>query len=86
MPAIFFWKYFYLNSIESLKSAFKKASELQESPCEKCAVFFRSTITHSLENMNEELNKMTSGIFRKKRYLSVYNESCNVLNDFKGKD
>jgi len=76
----------YFNSIEALKSAYNKASELQETPCSKCAVLFRSIITQSLENMNEELNKMTSGIFSEKRYKSIYNESCIVLNDFKNKD
>jgi hypothetical protein len=76
----------YLNSIESLKSAFYKASELKESPCSKCSLFFRFTIMQSLENINKELRDLTSGIFRKKRYQLIYKESCNILNDFKQKD
>lgn len=76
----------YKNSIESLKSAFNITSQLKESPCSTCAIFFRSTITQSLENMNNELRIMTSGIFKKKRYQMVYNESCEILNDFKKND
>jgi hypothetical protein len=76
----------YLNSIESLKSAFIKASELKETSCSKCAEFFQLTITHSLENLNEELQKITTGLLRKKRYKKCYLESCKVLHDFKHAD
>jgi len=73
----------YLNSIEMLKDAFYKAVELQESQCAQCSSVFRSTIAHSLENINKELLKMTSGVFRRKRYLLSYKKSLAVLNDFK---
>lgn len=76
----------YLNSIESLKNAFHKAAELQETPCSRCAALFRLTITQSLEDMSEELHKMTTGFLRKKHYQLSYNVSCKVLNDFKKND
>lgn len=76
----------YLHSIESLKSAFYKASELHETPCSKCAALFQSTITQSLKNINKELYKMTNGVFKRKRFLFSYIESCNALKDFKQKD
>jgi len=72
----------YLNSIEMLKSAYYKAVELQESQCAQCSSVFRSAITQSLENINKELQEMTSGIFKNKRYLFSYKKSCAVLNDF----
>ncbi len=76
----------YLNSIRSLKSAYNKASELRDSSCSKCVVLFRKTITNSLENINQELSVMTSGVFRKKLYQQSYVESCNALKEFKNRD
>jgi len=73
----------YLNYIESLKNAFFMTSGLQEASCLKCADFFRSTITKSLENINEELQKLTTGLISNNRYVLSYNKSCTVLNDFK---
>lgn len=75
----------YLHSISSLKNAFNKANELKDTSCSKCAELFRSTITNSLENINQELSVMTKGIFRKKRFEQVYLESCNTLKDFKNR-
>ena len=76
----------YLNSICSLKHAYDKACELQDTSCAVCARFFRSTITNSLENINHELSVLTTGIFKKKRYQKVYAESCDTLNEFKNRD
>lgn len=76
----------YLNSINSLKSAYNKACELKDSSCSKCSEFFRLTITSSLENINKELSGLTTGVFRKKRYQHSYIESCNALNELKNKD
>ena len=76
----------YLNSINSLKRAYNKACELKDSSCSKCSAFFRLTITNSLENINQELSGLTTGVFRKKRYQHSYIESCNALNELKNKD
>ncbi len=73
----------YINSIESLKCAFYRTCDLQEASCINCAHLFRSTITKSLENINEELLKLTSGLIGNKRYFSSYEKSCSVLNDIK---
>lgn len=73
----------YLNSIESLRNAFLSTTGLQEVSCAKCTNFFRSTITQSLENINGELHKLTTGLFRNKRYMLSYKKSCAVLNDLK---
>jgi len=73
----------YFNSIRSLKSAFKIATELKETTCLNCASFFQSTLTESLENINSELKSMSTGLFAKKKYRISYIESCNVLSEIK---
>jgi hypothetical protein len=73
----------YMNSIKALKDAFYISSELRETSCLKCAELFRSTITQSLENINLELQALTSGFLKKKRYIPSYIESCNVLEELK---
>lgn len=73
----------YLNSIESLKCAFFKTSDLNQDSCVNCAKLFRSTITQSLENINSELQNLTTGLFRKKRYHKSYIASREVLNEIK---
>jgi hypothetical protein len=69
-------------SIDTLKSAFYKTTELEDQPCSKCAAFFRSTITESLENIHSELEKMSAGIFSKKCYQSSYIMAGNILKEF----
>ena len=73
----------YLNSIESLRSAFLNTTSLNEVSCVKCANLFRSTITQSIENINGELQKLTTGLFRKKRYQMSYRVSCEVLDEIR---
>lgn len=73
----------FLQSIEILKNAFYKTSELTEIPCSKCAVLFRSTITESMENIHAELRKMTTGIFGNKRYQYSFLMADKVLTEFK---
>jgi hypothetical protein len=69
-------------SIETLKSAFNKTTELMEHPCTKCAQLFRSTIIESLENIHGELENMSKGIFGNKRYQSSYIKVDNLLKEF----
>jgi hypothetical protein len=66
-----------------LKGAFYKAIELKDSQCSQCSSVFCFTITQSLENINKELQEMTTGMFKKKRYLFSYKKSCAVLDEFK---
>jgi hypothetical protein len=72
----------YERSIDTLKSAFYKTTELVDQSCSKCAELFRSTITESLENVHCELEKMSTGIFSKKRYQSSYLMADNILKEF----
>jgi hypothetical protein len=69
-------------SIDTLKSAFYKTTELSELPCSKCASLFRLTITESMEDMHKELGKMSNGIFSKKRYQTSYQLAGKVLKEF----
>ena len=69
-------------TIETLKNAFYRTFELNESPCSNCTKLFRSTITESLENIHYELDMMTKGIFGNKRYRSSYQQADIVLKEF----
>ncbi len=73
----------YQMSIEALKSAFYKTTELKEESCKKCTKLFRSTIIQSLENMHEELRMMSTGLFKTKKFQSSYIESGNLLAEFR---
>jgi len=72
----------YKESIAALKDAFDKTIELHDDPCLKCAALFRDTITESLENVHDELQGMSTGIFRKKRYEPSRLEARYVLDEF----
>jgi len=69
-------------SIDLLKKAFYKTTELNEPPCSKCAVLFRSTITESLRGIHIELERMSTGFFGSKRYISSLMLAANVLKEF----
>jgi hypothetical protein len=71
----------YDRSIGTLKSAFYKTTELVEQPCSKCAALFRSTITESLGNIHDDLERMSKGIFSKKRYQSSFMMSERILKE-----
>lgn len=73
----------YLNTIESLKNAFFRTNQLNENSCVKCANLFRSTITESIENIHGELQNLTTGLFRKKRYQRSFLASREVLSEIK---
>jgi len=69
--------------IDTIKDAFYETAELTDPPCSKCAVFFRSTITASLENMRGEIEKMSSGFFGNKSYQPSCIKAADALNEFK---
>ena len=69
-------------SIDSLKKAFYKATELMEHPCTKCAQQYRLNIVKSLTNIHGELEGMSKGIFGDKNYHSMYLMAENTLKEF----
>lgn len=70
-------------SINALEDAFDKTLELQGSSCFSCASFFRSSITESLENIYEDLDNMSRGLFRTNKYQSSCKKAKVVLDEFK---
>jgi hypothetical protein len=68
-------------SIETLRSAFFKTSELLNHPCTRCANHYRSNIIESLESIHGELEKMVKGIFAIKRYQSSYLKADKILKE-----
>ena len=76
----------YSRSILALKNAYLKTTELQTSPCVKCADIFRGAIIQSLEGIHKDLHKMTSGFFGTRRFQSSYELASVVLKEFKGSD
>ena len=69
-------------SIETLRSAFFKTTELKDHPCTSCALFFRSVITESMRNIYNELGQMSKGIFGTKRYQINYLSAEMALKEF----
>ena len=73
----------YAQSIEELKSAYYKTTELNEPACLQCAQFFRSTIMRSMEHIQVDLHKMSTGLFKVKRFKPNLEEVNNVLKELK---
>jgi hypothetical protein len=72
----------YHKSIDTLKSAFNKTTEMMDHPCTRCARLYRSNIVESIENIHGELEKISTGIFGNKRYQSSYLKADNFLKEF----
>jgi hypothetical protein len=73
------------SSIEILKIALNRTTELMEHPCTKCAQHFRSNIIEYLESIHGELEKMSKGFFGKRRHKSSCLKAYNVLKEFENK-
>jgi transposase-like protein len=76
----------YDKSVETLKNAFDKTTELLNNPCTTCTYHYRSNIIETMENIINELNKTSNGIFRKKiqhlthiRALEILKEMTNLV-------
>lgn len=73
----------YSNAIEALKQGFYKSCELNDPVCLNCSRMFRSTITQSIVNIQNELENISSGLFGTKRYTKSYLMACDTLNELK---
>ena len=71
----------YSRSIETLKNAFYRTKEYQDSTCISCAKLFQSTITQSLAYIHDDLKRMTNGFFCSKRFRSSFELATIVLAD-----
>lgn len=72
----------YLESINILINAYEKTKELKQHSCIRCTAFFRSTIIESLKVIHTELQKMSSGVLRNKRYQEIYETADNILKNW----
>lgn len=70
-------------SIDILKTAFQRSTELLNHPCTSCAHHFRSKIYESLENINDELEKKSKGLFSRKKHKSSFLKAKRLLREFK---
>jgi hypothetical protein len=73
----------YQRSIEVLKEAYYSTSDLQQTSCINCAKLYRCMVMQTLENIHDELKKMTSGWLFPNRYKSSYELASVVLEEFK---
>lgn len=73
----------FVQAMSELKSAYYKTYDLPGAPCGKCAAFFRSELMDSMENMKDELKRMSSGWFKNNRYKPVYEEVKSSVNELK---
>jgi hypothetical protein len=73
----------YQFSVISLKKAFEKTFQLISPVEQQCADLFRFTIIESLENIHQELKRMTKGFFRSGRYKRSLMMSEETLKEFR---
>lgn len=73
----------YRRSIEALKVAYNKTTDLQDPTCLNCAKLFRCMVTQSMENIHDDLHKMANGLFFRNRFRSSYEFARIVLDEFK---
>lgn len=72
----------FTRAIGVLKFTFDKTFEIKEARCQKCGDLFRSVITHNLEDIHGELRKMSTGIFKTKKYIPSYLLAGDTLEEF----
>jgi len=75
----------YPKSIEALKLAYNSTYEINNSSCLKCADLFRSIIISTLEKIHSELEGMTSGLFKSKRFQPSLVLAALVLEELRNK-
>jgi len=75
----------YEKSIDELKTAFEQTYDMENETCIKCAELFRLRITSSLEQIQSELQQMTTGFFKSKRHKPSLEYATTVINELKGK-
>ena len=73
----------YIKSIEKLKSAFAKSTELNNHPCSRCTQSYQMIIIDMLENTQKELSDLTSGIFGNKKHKKTLLYAEDVLRELK---
>ncbi len=75
----------YEKSVNELKTAFEQTLDMEGETCAKCAELFRLRITASLEQIQSELQQMTTGFFKSKQHKPSLEHATTVINELKGK-
>ena len=73
----------YQKSAELLQSAYIKTLALKKPVCTQCVDFFQTSITETMENMQEEVYDMSEGFFHTKHYGQVYEKLFNFVRRMK---
>jgi len=68
----------YQFSVQALERAFEETFELQKSTCINCANVFQAEIIDSFKNIEDELYKMSGGLFGR-RYIRSKNVVTKTL-------
>lgn len=66
-------------SIEALKNAYDLAGEITEEKGQQCSLFFQATVIQSLENIHNELDRMSRGLFATRKYQPQFENADRLL-------
>ena len=75
----------YERAIEQLKLAFDSTFEASQPCCSHCQHLFRSTIIDSLETIETDLKKMTSGWLKASQHKGNFQLATKTLEECKGR-
>lgn len=70
-------------SIDALEKAHNLAGEIKGKECLQCMLFFQATVTQTLEGIHEELESMSKGLFRTRKYQPQFEKADKLLKKFK---
>lgn len=71
----------YNESINELRNAFQQTNNMQEPVCQQCVQLFQTTIIQSVEQIHKDLHRMTTGIFKAKRYRPALHYATEILEE-----
>lgn len=69
----------YFKALELKEKAFITTSSIKNEKCLPCGNLFRQMIYESVQENSRDLEKMTTGIFKKKKYLPHLRKSREIL-------
>ncbi|WP_163707791.1 hypothetical protein [Mangrovibacterium lignilyticum] len=72
----------YGRSIYKMQKALAIADGIQTERCANCAVLFRNTILSSMDNVKEELEEMSKGLFST-RYRESFKQVSTLVQELK---
>lgn len=73
----------YSRGLLVLKSAYMTTFNLDNDPCVKCADLFRNHIIESCEEKVNELKRMSTGLFKRKKFIPELEAASVLLKEMK---